>query len=288
MTLITILICIGLEHFFGTLERLRDLSWLQRYADWLHTRLGYLPAWDGSFGLLTTLAAPLFVIIAFLGFLYHHAPLLAFVGGVGCLLYTLGPRDLNLQIETYKKAVASGDAAAIDQAVVALTGEGGAQLGDFRTQTAMEAILVAANERYFAVCFWFGVLGPLGALLYRFNAELRRISSARSMGFTETAVRLHAILDWVPSRLFALGFALGGSLTHSLEAWKFKQTLNLFENESVIKSAGLGALLFDQPGQSLAPEAECSWVDEARGLAARTFLVWFTVLALMTLAGRIA
>jgi membrane protein required for beta-lactamase induction len=288
MTLITILICIGLEHFFGSLERLRDMSWLQRYADWLHSRLGHVPAWDGSFGLLTTLALPLFLIIGFLGYLYTYAPLLAFVGGVGCLLYTLGPKDLNLQIEAYKKAVASGDDAAITAALAALTGGGENPSDEMRTQATMESVLVAANERYFAVCFWFGVLGPLGALLYRFNAELRRISSARSLAFTETAVRLHAILDWVPSRLFALGFALGGSLTHSLEAWKFRRTLNLFENEGVIKSAGLGALLFDQPEQVLSPEAECTWVDEARGLAARTFLVWFTVLALMTLAGRIA
>jgi membrane protein required for beta-lactamase induction len=181
--------------------------------------------------------------------------------------------------------VLAQDAERIAQITAALTDDADAEKSPHRLQRVLEAVLVAANDNLFAVCFWFVVLGPVGALLYRLAAELRIPRNSRAVDYTGAAERLHDILNWAPARLFALGFALSGSLTHALEAWQPRRTLNFYENDNLIRAAGLGAMLFTPSASPLAPEEESHWVDEVRGLVGRTFLVWLTMLALITLSG---
>lgn len=62
------------------------------------------------------------------------------------------------------------------------------------------------------VLFWYGVLGGSGAFLYRLIAELARTwspSRATFQPFGFTAVRILALLDWLPLRLFSLLIILG-------------------------------------------------------------------------------
>lgn len=288
MKLIVILAAIALEHFFGTLERLRNLHWIQAYADWLHGVFGRMRVWGGPIGVLITAALPILVIAAVLDYLDRTWLALLIVADLFVLLYCLGPRDLNLQIDAYLSGVATQDTGKTGEAFRAMTGTDSVPPAEARMQTVMEAICVAANERLFAVYFWFAVLGPIGALLFRLASELRAVSSARTLDFAEAAARLHAILNWIPARLFALGFALAGSLTHTFDAWQFHRTLDLEENENLLRVAGVGALLFDRGGQVLESEEEHQWIEEVRSLIGRNFCVWLSVFGVITIAGWVA
>lgn len=285
MKLIVILVALVLEHFFGSVERLRNLRWVQAYADGLHGAFGRMGIWGGVFGVLVTAGLPLVLLVAVLVQPEGLALPAMLAVHLLVLLYSLGPRDLNLQIDAYLGAVGRGDEAAADAVVRDLTGADTHTPAEARTQAVMEAVLVAANERLFAVYFWYAVAGPVGALLFRLLAELRQVSTARTLEFTRAAVLLHALLNWIPSRLFALGFALAGSLTHTFDAWQFRYTLDIEENDNLIRLAGMGAMQFDHGGRVLPPAEERDWIEQVRSLVGRTFCVWLTVLALLTLAG---
>ncbi len=71
------------------------------------------------------------------------------------------------------------------------------------------------------VLFWYGVLGGSGAFLYRLIAELARaLSPSRTtfQPFGFTAVRILALLDWLPLRLFSLLIILGKQAGTSFKA----------------------------------------------------------------------
>jgi len=78
------------------------------------------------------------------------------------------------------------------------------------------------NYRYYgAVALFLILLGPVGAVFYctvRFYAEE---NARKSLPLPLPLVTpLMALLDWLPSRLFALGFALSGELSAGLGAWR--------------------------------------------------------------------
>jgi len=284
MTLIIILVCILIEQHLGPLEHLRQWGGFHRYADGLQHWLARLPGGHDSLGVVITLAPPIAVLGLLLAFMGANS-VGTYIVAVVVLLYCLGPLDLPRELETYRQAVLAQDAERLEQVTAELTGEAGVEKTPQRIMRVLEAVLVAANDSLFAVFFWFTVLGPVGALFYRLATELRASRNTRAADYTAAAERLHDILNWVPARLFALGFALGGSLTHALEAWQFRRTLNFYENDNLIRAAGLGAMQFTPPAAPLTPEEEGHWIDEIRGLVGRTFLVWLTMLALITLAG---
>jgi AmpE protein len=196
----------------------------------------------------------------------------------------MGPYDLFNLVDRYLKSLAAGDAAETERLAGILGSHAG--LGaEQRPQAVMEGIFVGANRRLFALYFWFVLLGALGSLLVRGLAELRVVSTSRTLGFSHAAEQLYALMLWLPTRLFALGFALAGSLTHTFDRWSFAQTTHAEENDNLVKAAGLGALQFDRAGHALSLEEERSWIEQARGLVARTFLVWLSVLGLVSLRG---
>ncbi len=284
MTLIIILVCIFIEQHLGPLGHLRRWGGFHRYVDGLQQWLGRLPGGADSLGVLIMVAPPLVLLGLLIALLGANSVGTDIVAAV-VLLYCLGPLDLPQELEAYRQAVLAQDAERIARITAALTDDPDAEKSPHRTQRVLEAVLVAANDNLFAPFFWSTVLGPLGALLYRLAAELRAPRSGRAADYTAAAERLHDILNWAPARLFALGFALGGSLTHALEAWQFRRTLNFYENDNLVRAAGLGAILFTPPAAPLSPEEEAHWLEEVRGLIGRTFLVWLTMLALITLAG---
>lgn len=284
MKLIIIVIAFLAEQHLGSLERWRDWRWLHWLSDRLHTVFTERAFWAGPLGVIATLAPPLLLAKAVFNYSHDHMWLIWVLLQVATLLYSMGPHDLINLVDRYVKALKAGDTADLNATAAELTGQ--AELtAEQRPQAMLESIFTGASRRLFALYFWFAVLGGVGALLMRGLLELRPVSTSRTLGFSRAADRLHALMMWFPTRLFALGFALAGSLTHTFDRWSIGQTMHADENDALVKAAGLGALQFDRAGQALTVEEEREWVEQARGLVGRTFLVWLTVLALITLAG---
>jgi membrane protein required for beta-lactamase induction len=284
MKLIIIVIAFFAEQHLGALERWRHWRWLHALADRLHGTFGAKGWWAGMPGVVLTLAGPLLLAGVALQFARDHLWVLWFVLQLAALLYAMGPYDLFNLVDRYLKALGQGDAAETER-LASILAHQPSPPPEQRPQAVMEGIFVGANRRLFALYFWFVLLGAVGALLVRGLGELRGVSTSRTLGFSHAAERIYGWMMWPPTRLFALGFALAGSLTHTFDRWSFAQTRHADENDNLVKAAGLGALQFDRAGQSLGVDDERSWVEQARGLVARTFLVWLSVLGLVSLRG---
>ena len=119
----------------------------------------------------------------------------------------------------------------------------------------IEHSLLAAHRHVFGVFFWFVLLstfglGPAGAVLYRLAEFVSRYWSYRS-GSAGIAVnerlmalslRLFHLLDHVPARMTAAGFAVVGNFEEAVNCWRRDASLWKYDNEGVILAAAAGAV----------------------------------------------
>ena len=150
-------------------------------------------------------------------------------------------------------------------------------------EAVLHGILVGAHDRWFAVIFWFALLGPLGAVLFRAVEQL-----ARRPGEDDFAVavgQLYGVLGWLPARLMALAYALSGHFEQAMHGWRGVPGVDPIagQSEAVLLAAGEGALCAERE-ECLATEP-VSLIRAAMGLVWRTLLVWLAVIAVMILAG---
>lgn len=129
----------------------------------------------------------------------------------------------------------------------------------------IEHALLAAHRHVFGVFFWFVVLsalglGPAGAVLYRMAEFASRYWAFRSRTLDvpvnerlrELSQRLFGIVDHVPARLTAFGFAVVGNFEEAVGGWRRDAMLWAHPNEGVILAAAAGAVGV-QLGGSAAP-----------------------------------
>ncbi|RME35930.1 MAG: hypothetical protein D6786_00520 [Gammaproteobacteria bacterium] len=279
MTLIAILLVLLVEYLMGPLEDLRRWNWFRVYTARMQRHLGRFELWQGPVGVLVVLALPLVLIALVLEAVGDRSLLLGFLLGLLILLYALGPQDLGRQLREYLAALESGDQAAASRMAYALLEDSGLTPGEQNGRDVAGAVMVLACERLFGAFFWFTVLGPTGALLYRMGAELERCAGADG-GFAGAARDLHRILQWPAARLLALGYALAGSMTHALAVPGWREWTNLDASHPLLRDSGLAAL---RPEAGETDEREL--VAQAWELVKRALLLWLTLLALLTLAG---
>ena len=204
MTFLITLIALLMERFFHW-HHLRHWRWFLKYEHWLSLHISGLPS-KARF-LINLLPVVVFVgLITWLidGWVYG---MVEFIFSVLVLLYCLGPD--NLWVQVYKTI---GDMDKEDPTLVIERAQ-----NDFGLpkpdnpqqfhQTFVRGIFIAAHERIFSVIFWFVILGPMGAVLYRLT-ELFAVRN--ELGLDHIASRFKAVLDWLPVRIFVFLFALGG------------------------------------------------------------------------------
>jgi AmpE protein len=285
MTLIIILIGMAFEHFVGVDDKLRRFAWFNDYVRWLENRLARHPVWSGAVGIVITLAGPLLLVALIAWALSGMFFPLALLFSLAVLIYSLGPRYLNPQLDELIDAMEEGDWERIKELMSAFSDDSDAFQND---QKLLENILIEANERLFGVLFWFIVLGPFGAILYRLACILRHQQSDIHGHYAQSAQDLYNILNWLPARLFTIGNAVTGNMVDAIEAWRDAEKQSLAVNEEVICAGGLGALSF-QPQENADDESVLNdkiyWLRALQGLLNRTLLAWLTVLGLMTLSG---
>jgi membrane protein required for beta-lactamase induction len=287
MTLIAILLALAVERFIGAVDHLRSFSWFNRYWRWLENKLSPRPVWQGPLGVITVLLPPLLLLGLISWGLYLINPALNFLLALVVLLYSLGPADLGHQLKRYLAALAEGDH---DTAARELQGFHPAESGPDSLSSILASILIQANDRIFAVLFWFVVLGPIGALLYRLSSELHHSYAEVHGRFGDSVRDLYNLLNWPSARLVALGYALAGSLVEAIEGWRHSEARQLDVNEAVLRESGLGALQFrqlygDETETGVQDEDVTDWIESVHGLQIRTLIVWLSILGIMTIAG---
>ncbi|KJY90980.1 adenosylcobinamide-phosphate synthase [Vibrio neptunius] len=75
-----------------------------------------------------------------------------------------------------------------------------------------ETLIMSYGRNVVAVMFWYAIAGGIGAFIYRMTVELARAWSPSREKFSPfglPVIRVVAVLDYIPLRLFALMIALG-------------------------------------------------------------------------------
>lgn len=294
MTLIALALGLILERLATTLLHLRELRWFDRYYDLGIRRISDWPRWAIYVGLLLVLALPALPVLIVSWSLLEPG---AFVWDVAYLsfavlivFFCLGPRDLNSEVDEYCHARDRGDDEAADRVLVEMSEAhhpGGSDI-----EIVEEAIFVQSNNRIFGVIFWFVVLGPVGAWIFRVSDLLRRrvvfeqLRDDDSNRDVLVAIEaIYGILKWIPARLAMLGYALSGSFDDAMNAWRSEipaADVPIDErNDVLIARVGRAAMTgyLDEPPNSSAA------AQNSMRIVSRTVFIWVSVIALLTLFG---
>ncbi|HEB93353.1 MAG TPA: hypothetical protein ENI94_07775 [Gammaproteobacteria bacterium] len=283
MFLLAILISLALERLVPALDRLRGILWFRQYADGLRHKLLPEDNRRGALTVLLTVLPPVLLVGLAQHLLDMQLWLFSFGLSLAVLVYALGPRDMDRQVKAYLEARAHDDD---ERAQVILHEFLPFPVPDneqARTDVVIDMIFVLTHERVLAVFFWFLLLGPMGAILYRLVSELVSTPPENANeDYWLAATRLHMLLAWLPAHLSALSFAVMGSFMHALQVWHETSLRDMSRvpvvcHQYVIRT-GRAALQLDQIDGNQA-------IEEALGLCSRSLIAWVTILALLTLSG---
>ncbi|HVJ61728.1 MAG TPA: cobalamin biosynthesis protein [Tahibacter sp.] len=284
--LLAVLLVFALAQGLPDLSRLRDFGRLRVWLSVLN-QLG-----DGA-RTLTALVVPVIlcalVQYALGGWLFG---LLSFVFAVCVLWYSWGPRDLSEDVDAVVKAP-DGDRRVAAAQMLRVDGDE-APL-PFEAPALVDAAFRSALQRWFGVLFWFLVLGPCGALLYRltqllaYSPALAGLQGETGRGFAQ---KLATLLDWAPAHLMALALAIASDFDAVFQTWKtwhdrmgkgyFSLDLGFL---SAIARASVDADVIAGDGYAEDINDPLVELADARHLLVRVLIVWLAATGLLVLGG---
>lgn len=286
MTLISIVLALAAERFLGSLQEYRRFDWFDHYLDWFGQRLGEDSLLNGSLGVVAILGSILLPVTLICLQLDDVFSLFGLVAATLVLIFSLGPRTFYEELKEFCTAYKEGNEDSARWYAEEMLGRPlTAKEEDDLPRTMSEAMFSNAHERLFAVLFWFLLLGPLGALLYRLSSIMKdnaRIGSHEELG--QRSRYLHYLLAWLPSRLLALTYAAGGNFVDGIHQFRHPGESSHSqwdeEHSRLLVCVGLGAL-----SHSYDKDDPSSIAQAGLALIRRSVALWIGLIALMTLTG---
>jgi len=241
--------------------------------------------------------------------------IVALMMDVAVLYFAFGFRQFSHPLTRIQAALEAGDINAARRLLLDLKRhtEPGFRVLDLSPgEIARQSIdfgLLEAHRHVFGVLFWFVLLpGPVGAVMYRLAEFVSRrwnpraaVGSAALPGdrFGGFAAAAFSVIDWVPARLTALGFAIVGDFEGAVYCWRriaASAHVQPVSARTLILGAASGALgvrllgesesarIFDEPGQEGAglSEPDPRAMRSAVGLVWRALVLWMILLLLLT------
>jgi len=293
MILIALALGLVLEHLATAILHLRELRWFDRYYDVAIRIVSSWPSWATYFGLILILALPALPVYLVSYYLQSSENIwdfdyLAFA--VLIVFFCLGPRDLDSEVHEYCEARDRGDDEAADRVLIEMSESERPRTSDI--EIVEDAIFVQSINRIFGVIFWFVLLGPVGAWIFRVSDLLRRrivFQHLRAEEGDETILNaieaIYGILKWIPARLAMLGYALSGSFDDAINAWRAELSADGtpidVRNDLLVARVGKASMAgyLDEPANSSAA------ARNSMRIVHRTVFIWVIVIALLTLFG---
>jgi len=300
MKLIALLIGLVIERLATQIFHWRRMRWLDRMIDFGFRQAGRLANWPAVIPVILlgfVLVLPVFAVIWFLGSTLGGFTYLLLA--VVVLFFSLGPRDIGEEVDEYCRTLESGNEEQVHNAAKAIVESDVPEEPSERTSFVEAAVCVQANNRLFAVVFWFVVLGPLAAWAYRVTDLIRRravFSAARDGEADGSAARirdaaemLHGWLAWIPARLTAVGYAAAGHMDDAIAALRAPtedhDTSTSARSENLLARVGIAALALQDRPDETPTERAIRGAEAANHLVFKLLLIWAVIIAAMTLYG---
>lgn len=278
MTFLSVFLVLVLVQWWGSGAPVQKDGWFDRYLHWLEHRPSR--AWP-KVQLLLAVVLPALALWVLTWLVAHglSAGWVIFIA-VPVLLYSLGRGDFSGELEAYLEASERQDSVSAARHLSELQGRAlnDADPEDWASlhRQALKAIAYRACERMFAVIFWFLLLGPAGALMYRLSVLYRERSECAQVE------RWLWLLEWPVVRVMGFTWAMAGN---------FDSCFFRCQRDIADTRQGTATLLYDQMLGALGktePKPEDSEVDletirASQPLFSRSLLLWVCVLALITL-----
>ncbi len=190
------------------------------------------------------------------------------------VLWSLGRGDTRQMLEPFRASWQRGD---VEAAYLDAQRDLGVQAEDGVTLLAQVQgfLLWRVHQGFFAVIFWYALLGPLPALAYRLLALLAE--HAGDSALRRQAQELQAALDWLPARLLALSLALAGNFVSAYRVLRAQLFARRASAAQLVADAGRAAA--DTPVGNAGVET----LDELWSLLQRATLIWYCAIALWVL-----
>lgn len=247
-------------------------------------------------GLLALIAALLPCLLAVLIF-YTPATLQSLLNIV-VLYFCIGSRSLQQHAQAVYNALQQQDLILAQQRVGYIVSRQTENMTNVQVRRAtIESVLENGADAVFAPLFWFVVLGPFGALLYRLANTLDAMwgyKNPRYLHFGWSAARFDDVLNWIPARLTALSYALLGNTRQAIYTWRHQARLLESPNAGPVMTAGAGSLnlrlggpatyhgqLKDKPWFGGDNTPEDSDIVRAIHLIYQTISLWLLIILLM-------
>jgi adenosylcobinamide-phosphate synthase len=301
MNFLALAIALLLEQWRPLVDRHSLYSLLDRYATFVERPFGDGESRHNPLTWVLAIAPPLLGAWFIYALVARGSPLLALLMNVAVLYLTMGFRQHGHYFTQIQEALKDND---ISKARDALSAWRRSDCGELDreavSRVAIEEALVASHHHVFAVMFWFALLpGPLGAILYRLTMFLSRRWGANGTegrgGFAQEAF---AVLDWVPARLTAAGFAMVGNFEDAVHCWRTQAAAWPEQTLGVVLASGAGAIgvrlgmpiredgeVRERPELGLGNPADEGHLESTVGLVWRALVVWMILLLLVSFTG---
>jgi adenosylcobinamide-phosphate synthase len=216
---------------------------------------------------------------------------------VAALYFAIGAKSLGEHGQKVHAALVDDDIVLARQRVAMIVSRNTDALDATAIARAtIESILENGSDAIFCAIFWFMVLGPAGAVLFRLSNTLDAMwgyKTEKYLHFGWAAARLDDVLCWLPSRLTALSYAIVGDTILALKCWWYQARLWYSPNAGPVMSSGAGALrlqlggaatynkvLKERPilGKGDAPNA--ADIPRALALVRNALILWVTFIVI--------
>jgi len=244
---------------------------------------------------------PVILIIGFLQYEIFEDGLAATVFSAVCLYISIGWQSLFEHTTAVMTPLAKGNTKKAQQNLAMIVSRDTEQLDEQQiTSATIETLLENGNDAIFGALFWFIILGPVGAILYRLVNTLDAMwgyKNERFLSFGWAAARLDDVLNWVPARFCAFSYALAGNYRTAIRCWRTQAPQWKSPNAGPVMASGAGALLItiggdavyhgeseQKPTLGAGDTPTYKDIKEAQSLINRALLIWLVTIFVTTVA----
>jgi len=298
MTTLIVIVALLLDRIFAELQRWHPLvgfgclvkiieKKLWR-ADCSHSQT-YL---RGIAGLVLLLLPPVFITILLTQNLINE-----YLINTLLLYFAIGSRSLSEHAMQVYFALKENNHSKAQILTAKLVSRDTQELNEMQLSKAtIESVLENGCDAIFGAIFWYIVAGAPGVVMYRIVNTLDAMWGYRNERYNHfgwAAARLDDVLNYIPSRLTALSYAVVGQFQNAIQCWYSQGSRWKSPNAGPVMAAGAGALSIllggtatyhgerqQRPILGLDNNPQILDIERAVRLVNRSILLWMVVIVI--------